>query len=1531
MTIVLREFRGFLLITLLFTCFTVFSQTITTGSVSSTTVCAGGTINVPFSSNSVTFTAGNVFTVQLSPDASFSSPVSLTPTFSSTATSGTLNNVVIPSNTSTGTTYRVRVVSSTPAVIGSNNGADITVNAPVISVPSFTGTSFCQGNSFSVTFSKTCNFYNTPSANNFTVELSDQFGVFPVTPNVIGTLASINAGTVTATIPAGTTAGTAYRIRIAGSNPSIKGPDNGTDLTVVAPPGNPAVFGNGVWNVYAYVSTTFTNYAGFYTENNLSFSTTSRWGIATSPSNADASSGLAYSGCPITNNSTYSFIHKRTNFTCGYYQIDIPTHDDVVILKIDGTQVYTAGCCAGNLTNVWTGFLNASSTVEVQTQNTATNSNQSITITAAPNPLTTSPPPTICSGASATLTVSSPLTLSYVWTPGGLTGASVSVSPATTTTYTVTGTDAATGCTVSATLPVTVTAAGSTPVINTTTTQGTICSGITTSTITATGANTYTWSSSPSDPTITYLNANNSSISINPSGTPPGPTTYIYTVVGNNGCNTASTTRNITVQNVPSSPATTTFGNGTWNVYAYNGTTITPSSYYGYYTESNLSFNTTSRWTAASGPSAATAVTGPPASLGYTGCTVSVPWAISFKRTNIPCGYYQIDMPAHDDNVYLLIDGVQVYTQGYTTTSITNIWTGFIGPSTTVEFQLVNTGGPGNLQVIFGASPDSPLTVNTPVTVCPSPNQITLTAASAISGATYTWANGNASNNGTVTSPSSASTTAFPIVSDTYTATLTDAAKTGCTSSLGVPVTINPVPTTAVTPTSGSTFCPGTSFTLSASGANTYSWTASPAGATAGLSSSSGFQVTAAPTVTTTYTVSGSTNCPPAVDASVTITVNSLPAVTTYPTTTWNVYGFNSTTVGTNYAGYYTDNGTTSGVNTYSFNTQTRWTSGAAPSTTNATGGNAWQGCTMNTSNISLSFKRSGFACGIYQLDVQGHDDDFLLFINGTQVAQHAGCCDSHTNIWTGSLSASSTVEWQLKQGAGGSYLQVLFTKQTLTQDAWMGGVSTDWFDANNWCSTVPTTTTDVLIPAAGQLFMPVIGAAGAVSRNITISGAVAAGTYTQALPAASLTITGSNTYDVYGNWVNNGTFTSNTSRVTLLGTSGTMSSSSSETFYDLVINKTASNTLTISSGTHQVSHAMTLTQGIITQNGILQFMNGSAVSGTSNTSYVDGVVTKTGNNAFTFPVGKGGLYRPVGISAPSVATDSYTAQYFNTTPTGSYPNAQRDPSIDHISGVEYWQLNRIAGSSGVNVTLSWNTNSGGVGNLPSLHVAGWNGSLWKDLGSSGTTGNTTTGTVTSALTPLVTTFGPFTLATTDNGNALPVQLTGFSCLLNANGTVSLNWQTASEVNSDYFLVERSDDGSQFTTLVKMKAAGSSKEEINYAAEDDAPYYGKTYYRILEVDFDGKEFYSEVCFVLNDRLNQGAYPNPADGEVFINLKGENISSVTVSNSIGMIIKTPVKITESKITITTSALPEGLYIVRAVVNKKLVKYKMVITH
>ena len=589
----------------------------------------------------------------------------------------------------------------------------------------------------------------------------------------------------------------------------------------------------------------------------------------------------------------------------------------------------------------------------------------------------------------------------------------------------------------------------------------------------------------------------------------------------------------------------------------------------------------------------------------------------------------------------------------------------------------------------------------------------------------------------------------------------------------------------------------------------------------------------------------------------------------------------------------------------------------------------------MNTSNISISAKRTGFTCGVYQIDVPAHDDDFYLLINGTQVARHNGCCETHTNVWTGVLNSNSTVEFQMQQGGGGSYLQVAFTltTQPAGTTVWLGGTSNDWFTASNWCTGIPTATTDALIPAAGPQNMPVINNTGATVRDITINPSIAAsaGTVvTPLIPAASLS---TNTFnlDVSGNWTNNGTYTANAGTISFVGSGSgnTISTSGTQTFNNVVINKSSG--ITFSTGTSQVGGAMTFTNGLVTQSGTLGFLNGSTAIGANNSSYVVGVVTKVGNNAFTFPVGASGFYKPIAISAPAVATDTYTAQYFKSSALGAYPNASRGVTLDHVSAAEYWLLNRTVGTSNVNVTLSWGSTSGGVGSLPSLRVAAWNGSLWTDQGNGGTTGNTAAGTIVSGA-PSTVYFGPYTLATTDNGNALPVELIDFKCRLTESGLVELSWKTASELNSDFFSIEHSGDGDAFKTIGELKSAGTTNVPQSYRFLDTNPEGRIIYYRLKQVDFDKKFTYSEVCGleIPSDNASLKIYPNPTAGNSYINLNGGKLNLLTVVNSLGEELNISYSIEGSKVSLSTGSLASGLYIVSVAIDGKITKLKLIIS-
>lgn len=96
-----------------------------------------------------------------------------------------------------------------------------------------------------------------------------------------------------------------------------------------------------------------------------------------------------------------------------------------------------------------------------------------------------------------------------------------------------------------------------------------------------------------------------------------------------------------------------------------------------------------------------------------------------------------------------------------------------------------------------------------------------------------------------------------------------------------------------------------------------------------------------------------------------------------------------------------------------------------------------------------------------------------------------------------------------------------------------------------------------------------------------------------------------------------------------------------------------------------------------------------------------------------------------------------------------------------------------------------------------------------------------------------------------DNSTPLPVTLLNFEVDCE-NGFTVLNWSTASEINNDYFVIEKSTDAINFSPIATVQGNGNSNTVLSYTYTDETPNYATTYYRLKQVDFDGKFEYFNV-------------------------------------------------------------------------------------
>jgi len=138
-----------------------------------------------------------------------------------------------------------------------------------------------------------------------------------------------------------------------------------------------------------------------------------------------------------------------------------------------------------------------------------------------------------------------------------------------------------------------------------------------------------------------------------------------------------------------------------------------------------------------------------------------------------------------------------------------------------------------------------------------------------------------------------------------------------------------------------------------------------------------------------------------------------------------------------------------------------------------------------------------------------------------------------------------------------------------------------------------------------------------------------------------------------------------------------------------------------------------------------------------------------------------------------------------------------------------------------------------------------------------------------------------------DLGGPLPVTWGPYQAVLTDSGSVRINWSTLTEQNNNYFIVQRSGDGRQFTNLDTVAAAN---QPHSYSALDPAPLPGSSYYRLAQQDLDGKLSYSGVMQVTNTSVSTMSLrlaPNPARGTIYLQLANAEQGRLEVSLSDAM--------------------------------------------
>ncbi|MBL4658577.1 MAG: T9SS type A sorting domain-containing protein, partial [Flavobacteriales bacterium] len=395
---------------------------------------------------------------------------------------------------------------------------------------------------------------------------------------------------------------------------------------------------------------------------------------------------------------------------------------------------------------------------------------------------------------------------------------------------------------------------------------------------------------------------------------------------------------------------------------------------------------------------------------------------------------------------------------------------------------------------------------------------------------------------------------------------------------------------------------------------------------------------------------------------------------------------------------------------------------------------------------------------------------------------------------------------------------------------------------------------------------------------------------------SSTLTSAAGGTIGVAGNWSNTGTFNHNSGTVIFNGTTAqTLTAAGGETLFNYQVNTTTPATAVTLNNTLTVLNTVTLTDGhVVTTaaNVLVVGATGTVVlNGTpQDSSFIKGPMRHTVNTDAlvikVFPIGKGAKYRAIELEIdqiPATVTE-YTAEVI---PGDANALGYTFPgTINLVSGVRSFQVDQAPATALTDVKIRiYYEGDDNVTDGPNLAVAKDDGaSNWIDL--SGTALGVPAGNI---LSTGFTTFSRFVLANKTTGvNPLPIELLYFQAELDEpNEEVDVSWETASEVNNDYYTLERSTDGIDFEFVTYVEGAGNSNHVLHYSTVDPDPLHGISYYRLKQTDYDGNFTYSDKVVIDNVFENQevqvniAVYPNPNQGRFSVQITGKENSEVLV--------------------------------------------------
>lgn len=454
------------------------------------------------------------------------------------------------------------------------------------------------------------------------------------------------------------------------------------------------------------------------------------------------------------------------------------------------------------------------------------------------------------------------------------------------------------------------------------------------------------------------------------------------------------------------------------------------------------------------------------------------------------------------------------------------------------------------------------------------------------------------------------------------------------------------------------------------------------------------------------------------------------------------------------------------------------------------------------------------------------------------------------------------------------------------------------------FCATVLLTSAQVDVTNNGVLYI-----AGSTDTLSVI------GNFTN---ATSASLTNNGRFYAKQNYTNNQASTPvGTGELTLNGTGAQyISTTSTSPFYKLTVNK-ASGLATLASAV-TIDNTLTFTAGKLSlDNYDMTITNGAAISGAGTNTYIvavgSGVLKQqiVALDSKIFPVGTSAAYTPITISLAMLSTtDVFNVRMLPAV----YANGTTGNTMNSNSVNATWLVSEtVNGGSNASLTVQWPSSLELTGfnrlfsRLAHYTSAAWDYGLINIMASGSNPYTITRSGFTS--------FSPF--AVTMLMAILPASALDVVGRNNGNENL-INWSTTSEQNTAYYAVEASLNGIEFKEAGRVLAAGNSNSLSNYNFVDREINQQSYYYRIKQVDADGKIAYSKTIRINVVGFRKATlYPNPVKDKTTISFSLQQSSSITanITNASGLMIKTTSQHYtkgEHKMHLDLSMLPTGSY-------------------